>query len=174
MGTSGEVRDREVVDQGDYPPLVPGPHSGLEHGMPLALAADVVMPPGGEQLGVNARQVGRKYDREHGQGVYGLPGAPAGCKRLRQLGPASAPGLPPMMPPADEVSPQKYLHRILKERGYETELMPASRQSFFHPPTVKQVRVPLSSSELAREHMVVVTHEAGNCRDTKHFFGTNC
>lgn len=39
----------------------------------------------------------------------------------------------------DDVSPQEYLQRILYERGYETELIPATLQPFFRPPHDKQI-----------------------------------
>lgn len=43
-------------------------------------------------------------------------------------------------PEDSELSPQDFLAKLLAERGYETDLIPAASQPFFHPPASKQVK----------------------------------
>lgn len=84
--------------------------------------------------GANNRKLQRKLEIDMGVSRGGAPsgggGLQHGVKRQRCGG---APSL------EDEVSPQDYLHRILVERGYEAELLPATHQPFFQPPQGKQI-----------------------------------
>lgn len=79
-------------------------------------------------------------------GSAARPGAPlsrtgSGCKRPLSSCSSSSSSLSSSLADADaqNLAPQEFLHRILRERGYETEPVPADKQVFFQPPTAKQI-----------------------------------
>lgn len=67
----------------------------------------------------------------------GVARAGGGCKRPL---PTSSSSSSLEDAEAENLAPQEFLLRILRERGYETAPVPADKQTFFQPPTPKQMQ----------------------------------